>query len=112
MNFEALKAEAKELGFTFELQKWVADDYTLDENEKEHWHKEKCSALKVTYPLDYPRHADFIEIGNSLSLQRCLDEYHNRFEIQASDEKISQNTIDSIASLRECLVESGLYNAS
>ena len=103
MDFETLKTQAEELGFTFELQEWKADDYTIDDDGKEHWIKTKEFALKMTYPLDYPRPTSYLEIGNSLSLQRAIEQYHNRFELRAYDDKISQNTRESIAKLKEML---------
>ena len=105
MNFEALKAEAKELGFTFELQEWESDDYTLDANDKECWYKGKQAQLKIIYPIDYLRSANYIDLDDSLALQRAIEEYHSRFTLRASDEKISQNTRDSMAKLKELMAK-------
>lgn len=83
-TFDELKKEAENIGFKFELQEWEADDYTIDDDEKEHWFKSKEKAWKVTFPTDYPRPADWIDINDDAPmvkrLTRLLKEYEQRFE--------------------------------
>lgn len=99
--FEELKVQAEQLGFIFELQTWEFDDYTLDDEDKECWYKGTATQFKVTFPRDWPRGANYMEPGDVLAVQRALEEYQNRHQIRAEDERRSRENIDAVRKLSE-----------
>lgn len=81
MTFNELKAKAEAMGFKFETQTWIPDDY--DEHGRGTTEKDRVSAIKVTYPVDYPHPVGWVNGGTDsekvAELQFCVTEYESRF---------------------------------
>lgn len=108
-TFEKLKAEAEKIGFKFELQKWVPDDYEEDEDGKQHLVTGEVSAWKVTFPADWPRPAHWVQVGDDLEMSKSLagamKEYDGRFEIARQNVEISKQSRDAVNRLGDMLKE-------
>lgn len=107
MRFGELQVEAEKLGFKFETQRWIPDGYIEDEegNDTNRRITKEVSAIKVTFPNDYPRPAHWIneddDAGKVSSLQFAIDEYNNKEKIWAETKKKSQETIQAMDAFKK-----------
>jgi len=101
MNWQELLAKAKDLGFTFEEQTWVPDDYWEDEDGKKHAYTKPETQLKVIFPLDYPHPAQWMNIDDISALQYQINEYMNREETAKATQKHNEELREGMSKFKD-----------
>ena len=107
-----LQGQAKKLGFRFERQDWTSEDVIYNDAGNVCGEtKEKTWGIKISFPPDYTRPANWYykgytekEICNTL--QHAINEYLNREEIYKENRTRSKANVKAISNLARMLEDS------